>query len=375
MKAVAWAVALSMVTTMLAWSDPGQRRRKRAEEEITQSLELPKELPSVVLADSERLTFHVSPLSARGLLSQQVRDAVRALMGRARGATIVRLRGFVAGSGDVRRVQAIVSETFSDRRRPLPALSVVRVGALPLDGAQVVLEAVAVAKKAVNPHGLAFVSGQAAAAGKPLAPLGPLAEQSLGRLRAALSVAGAGAKDVLQVTCFLSSLDDLLEVRIRLAREFPQAALNFVQGQRAPGRSAVQCEAVARLREAPGEGVRFLGPPGLAAPPGFSAVTLVGPARLALSGAQLAFGYTEDDARLAFQRLGKSLEQAGAGLERAVVWNFYPMSPYLGETALKVGAEFCDPARPPAGAAPLVEGLGALDAGFAADVVAVVSNR
>ena len=44
----------------------------------------------------------------------------------------------------MRRVQTIVSETFTERRQPLPALSVVQVGALPLEGAQVVMEAIAV---------------------------------------------------------------------------------------------------------------------------------------------------------------------------------------------------------------------------------------
>ena len=75
----------------------------------------------------------------------------------------MKLRAFVAGSGDMRRVQAIVSETFTERRLSLPALSVVQVGGLPLEGAQVVIEATSVGKKDVNPNGLVFIAGQQAA--------------------------------------------------------------------------------------------------------------------------------------------------------------------------------------------------------------------
>jgi enamine deaminase RidA (YjgF/YER057c/UK114 family) len=372
MRALVLALAVSLAIPPGPLTAAQKQRKKRAEAEITQVLELPKELPGVVVADSQRLSFHVSPLSARGLLSQQVREALRNLLGQVRGATMVKLRGFVAGSGDVRRVPAIVSETFTERRLPLPALSVVRVGALPLEGAQVVLEAVATGNRAVNPHGLAFLSGQAATSEQPLTPLAPLAEQSLARLRTALSAVGLEPKDVLRASCYLSSLDDHVAVRSRVGAEFPQAALTFVQGQRALGRSVVECEAVARLRAAPAPPVRLLSPAEVAPGWGFSAVALVGPARLALTGTQLAFGYTEQDARLAFQRLGKSLEQVGTHLGRVVVWNLYPLSGLIGQTAAKVRGEFLSSA--PAGSAPALEGVASLDAACAADVIAVVGR-
>lgn len=371
MRALALALALAVAAGSV--TPPQQKRKKRSEEEITQTLELPKELPSVVVADCQRLVFHVSPLSARGLLSQQVRDGLRNLLQQARGATIVRLRGFVAGSGDIRRVQSLVSQTFTERRLPLPALSVARVGALPLDGAQVVLESVAADRKAVNPHGLAFLSAQAASAPEPLAPLAPLAEQALARLHATLAAAGLGSADVLRATCYLSSLDDVLALRIRLAREFPHAALNFVQGRRVLGPSTVLCEAVARLRQPPSAPVRFLNRAEFAPPGGFSAAALVGPCRLAFSGAQLAFGYGEPEARLAFQRLERSLEQAGASLRGAVLCNLYALSSGIAEAAWKTSAEFAPPA--PAGTAAVLEGLASLDAGSAIDVIALTGKE
>src|SRR5262249_12579165 len=53
--------------------------QKKKKEEITQTLQLPKDLPGTVIGDTHRLTFFVTPLSARGLLSAQVRDGLRAL--------------------------------------------------------------------------------------------------------------------------------------------------------------------------------------------------------------------------------------------------------------------------------------------------------
>src|SRR5580704_16435212 len=89
--------------------------KKKKPEEITQTLELPKDPPANVTAETSRLVFHVSPLSGKGLLSAQVRDALKALLKSSGGATIVKLRAFVAGSGDLRRVSFINSEITTEK--------------------------------------------------------------------------------------------------------------------------------------------------------------------------------------------------------------------------------------------------------------------
>src|SRR5215218_3895103 len=94
--------------------------------EITQTLQLPKDLPATATGETRRLTFHVTPLSGKGLLSAQVRDALKALSRDTGSNTVLRIRAFVAGSGDLRRVRDLVSETFTDRRQPLPTLSLVQ---------------------------------------------------------------------------------------------------------------------------------------------------------------------------------------------------------------------------------------------------------
>ena len=95
-----------------------------------------------MIAETAKLMFHVSPLSAKGLLTQQVHDALKALDRANGGATFIKLRAFVAGTGDMRRVATIVAEEFSAKKMPLPAVTTVQVGALPMDGAQVVIESI-----------------------------------------------------------------------------------------------------------------------------------------------------------------------------------------------------------------------------------------
>ena len=51
----------------------------KKKEEITQTLELPKDPPASVTAETSKLIFQVSPLSNKGLLTQQVKDALKTI--------------------------------------------------------------------------------------------------------------------------------------------------------------------------------------------------------------------------------------------------------------------------------------------------------
>jgi enamine deaminase RidA (YjgF/YER057c/UK114 family) len=345
--------------------------KKKKPEEITQTLALPQDPPATVTAETSRLVFHVSPLSAKGLLSQQVRDALKALLKSTGGANIVKLRALVAGSGDLRRVPAIVSETFTEKHLPLPAVSVVQVGALPMEGAQVVIESIAVAKKEMNPLGLIFVSGQAASSDTALLKVAPLAQKSMADLKTALTAAGAGPADVLRVTCFSSSLEDYAAVRGIVETDYRHAALNFVQIQRAPFRGVVECEAVAKAARKIDAALLLENPAGLTASPNFSQLALVSAPRLVLSGTQISYGYQDSDARLAFQRLAKVLEQGGSSVKDIAFAGFYPLSGSIAEQVRRIRFEFFDKSRPPAATMLPFEGLPAMDAGFGVDVVAI----
>ena len=338
-----------------------KKKKKQDEEPITQTLPLLQDPPATVTAEVERLGFRVAPLSPKGLLSQQVRDGLKALMRDARGASIVKIRAFVAGTGDMRRVQTILSETFGEKRLPIPALSTIQGGALPGEGVQVALESIEVNKRAVNPNGLAFLSGQPA----------PSIEKSMEQLNVALRGLSIGNDKMLQVTCFLSALEDHANFRKAVAEAFPAAAMNFVQMQRLPVQTAVECEGVAALSSPPGERVKVANPAGLPSSPNYSQTALVGPGRVVISGTQMGFGTREADIRLAFDRLGKSLEAAQVGYKDVVFTRVYPVSEAATERFRSVRFNYLDKARPPASTLLPFEGLPSLDASFALEVIAV----
>lgn len=332
---------------------------KKKKEDETQVLELPKDPPQAVAAETRNLIFHVSPLSSKGLLTQQTRDAVKALLKINNGSTIVQIRAFVAGTGDMRRVPAIISETMTEKKLPLPAVSVVQAGGLPLEGAQVELESVSVARREVNPSGLLFVAAQIATDDKPLEPVMPLAERSLASLAKLLE------GEPLRVTCFTSSLDGAPKLVARLASLYPQAAVDVIETQRAPAHSTVACEGASRLARPANGPVEFRG--------GSQAVAVSAP-KLVLTGTQMAFGFEDRDALLAFQRLDKAIVPLGATSRGIVFAHFYPLSRSIAQQVSKVRAEFFNAAHPPAITMLPVEGLPSLNASFAVDAAAVINQ-
>ncbi len=319
-----------------------------------QTLELPHELPAAVTVETARLEFRTLPLSNKGLLSQQVRDALKTLARQSKDMPVVKLRAFVAGTGDMRRVPTIVGEVFTDKRLALPALTVVQVGALPLEGAQVAIEAISIAKKPVNPHGLALIAGRAAVSADPIDPIAPLAEKAAADLRSA-----AGTAEVLRLTCYASALDPKVAASLRAL--FPKAAFQMVQAVRAPSRAFVECEAVARLAHAP------VAP----AQAGVGVVEISAP-RLVISGSQLGFHAAEADVRLAFERIEKALAAAHVKPANVVYAQYYPLTRGVLERIAKIQTEFFSKSHATPATAIVVEGLPSVDASFAMDVIAAV---
>jgi enamine deaminase RidA (YjgF/YER057c/UK114 family) len=363
------AVAIVCALSLIGGAVSAQRKKKKEEE--TQTLQLPRELPGAVVGDTRRLTFHVTPLSARGLLSQQIREALKAVARDSGNETVLKIRAFVAGSGDLRRVRDLVSESFTDRRQPLPSLSLIQSGGLPLEGAQVVFEYIAAARKDLHPDGLVFLSAQNAFSENPQDPLPPLTAKSLAGLRQTLKAAGSDAGDVLRVTCFFSSLENLAASRRLVEAEYPRAVQNFVQTERAPGRAMAACEAVARARSSSGGRLRLMNAEGAPVEAGISQIAIVAAPHVVLTGSQVSFGYEEKDARLAFDRVRRSLEQLGASMKDVAFAHYYPLSGGIAVQVRKIRAEIFDQGHPPAGSMLLFESLPSMDAGFAVDVVAV----
>jgi enamine deaminase RidA (YjgF/YER057c/UK114 family) len=340
---------------------PENKQKKKKDADATQTLPPAKELPSAVTAETDRLAFGVSPLIGKGLLSQQTREALKALL-RTNHGTIVKLRAFVAGSGDLRRIGELVGETFTEKHMPLPVLSVVQVGALPMEGAQVVLESVELDKKVVNPQGVAFLAGQNAAS----------VAQSLARLKIALRGGGMDSEDALRVTCFVSALEEQRDTHQLMTAAFPGAVLNYVQMQREPVTPAAECEAVARLRGAINGPVTFLNPADLDKSPNYSQLALVKSSKLVITGTQLAFGSQEGDIKLAFDRLQRVLSSSNARFDQVVMSQTYVTSTAIIPHVRTVRAGYYSNTTPPASTLLPFEGLPSLDASFGVDVIAAL---
>jgi hypothetical protein len=269
---------------------PGQHGdpKKKYEEPKPQILPLPRELPMALVADTSSLDFHVSPLLKTGRLAVQIRQSLNDLIRDTRGETIIKLRAFVAGAGDARRVQAQTADIFTERKLPLPVLSIVQVGALGYERAQVVIEAVVATRRSANPGGLAFMAGQAGAS----------LPDALSRLQQNASAAAVGPGQILSTTCFTSRIDDYDATYASVHSRFPNSVVNVVQAIRDPLSDASTCEAVGQLSQPDARGPLVW----LTA----ARTSLVSSRQLIFTGLQLTFGSFLDDAHEAFQRLQRA---------------------------------------------------------------------
>ncbi len=320
--------------SLLAQNTPGSLRTQQ--DKNNQTLREPKDPPLVAVGDAERLVFHVSPLSGKGLLSEQTRDALKAILKLNGGGQIVHIRALSAGNGDVRRIPQIVADVLGDKHGPLPSISVLQVGGLTVDDAQIVLETVSLGRKTVNRDGVTFHAAETVTATEPTNPLPGLLQRAAEQLAAKMN-----GRQALAVTCFVSSLEGAAELIRTVTTRFPGAATDLVQPRRLAWQTEASCEGVSRGGSHAG--------------------------RIALTGTQVAFGTEEKDAALAAQRLDRALAEVGAArLGEASLVRLYLLAPGTAGVA----------GKPVSGAAAVamysVESVGPASGGFAMDAVSPV---
>jgi enamine deaminase RidA (YjgF/YER057c/UK114 family) len=315
-----------------------QKRNKKNEEPKSQVMPLPPELPMVLAADTQSLDFHISPMLKSGGLAAQIRRSLTDLLRDTKGETIVKLRAFVSGVGDARRVQTEVTSTFSERKLPLPVLTIIQVGRLGEDLAQVVIEAVVSTKRTLNPNGLGFLSGQT---GKSL-------REALEHLRQSAAEAEITADQVVSCTCFASSVESGDSSRSAVEAVFPKTAVNVVQALRDPVNNMTTCQGIAQLSHPPKESALVWLKN--------AHVSLVNSPRLVFTGLQLSFGNFLDDAREAFSRLQRAASALQAS-EAPVQVNAFALD-LTGASALRKSTSF----PPSVFTVQTVEGLPSVDA-------------
>ena len=246
-------------------------------------------------AETAMLEFRVLPLLTSGGLGAQIHRSVNLLLRETKNEDVIKLRAFVAGPGDARRVQFVVSESFSEHKLPLPVVSIVEVGALQDDRAQVAMEATIGARRQLNPDGLVFFSGQT----------GATFEEAIAKLRASAGIASAGR--ILRCTCFTSRISgEGAGLRQKMAAAFPDAASTVVQALRDPQDDSTTCEAVGQEKASSSA----TSPPLILLPEARAAV--VHADRLIFTGLQLSFGDYLDDAQEAFERLHRAASAVNA---------------------------------------------------------------
>jgi hypothetical protein len=305
--------------------------QKTQQDKLSQTLKLPEDPPLVAVGETSRLTFQVSPLSGKGLLSEQTRNALKAILKLNRNTPIVHIRAFSAGNGDLRRIPQIVADELEDKHWPLPSISVVQAGDLTLEGAQVVFETISQSKKEVSKEGLTFVPAQTVVADETESAVKPLLQKAMDQLAAKMS------GEPVAVTCYVSAFQSGEDLLGMLQSRFTGAAVNLVQPRRLPWRTSAACEGIVRG--------------------GTSA------ARLAFSGTQVAFGSEDKDAALAVQRLDRALTESGAPASKdAALVRLYILTPEVGPVAEKHVSGTLIP----------VENVAASSGGFALDAVAPV---
>jgi enamine deaminase RidA (YjgF/YER057c/UK114 family) len=214
-----------------------------------------------------------------------------------------------------------------------------------------------------------FLSGQQVSGEEGRGRMAALVEKSLANLR----TAAAGAAP-LRLTCFVTSMDDARAVEGAMAAAFPGIPHSLAQTQRAPLQPLAECEAVGRLNDAVPGAFELVNPSGLPVSANYSQSARVSAPKIILTGGQLAFRYTEDDARLAFTRLNRTLEGAGSSTQKILFLSIYPLSPQIAETVRKVRFEFLNKQQPPASTLLPFEGLPSIDAAFGLEAVALAGN-
>jgi enamine deaminase RidA (YjgF/YER057c/UK114 family) len=205
-------------------------------------------------------------------------------------------------------------------------------------------------KKIVNPSGVAFAPAVASAN----------AAAAVAQMGSAMSSAGVKAADVLRITCFMSSLEDVEAARSTAAMAFPSAAANFVQMQRLGLERQVLCEGAARLTAAPGS-----------APAAGTGVALVNSQKIIITSTQLVFRDQDSDFRLAYQRLAKTMVPLGATFKDVFWAGNYALTLPGAAMIEKLQWEFLDHAHPPASTALQIEGLPSTDATAAIELMAI----
>ncbi|MBS1825754.1 MAG: RidA family protein [Acidobacteria bacterium] len=305
-----------------------------------------------VVVDSEEIRFQLGIPDPKGSLMEQMHQA----RARIEAKHIFRYRAFVRQDADVGQFSGYLKGDV---------LSIVRVAGFPDKNQKIALEAVTKGGKN-GPAGFLFVSGQGVSKNEHVPKVLSMVQTTFNNVDTALKGSGHGPADVLMLTCYLSSMDDIKDVQKLASARYPKALRNHLQIPMAYGKALVECEAIARAKKPVG----FVNPEGLTKSPNFTQVAGISSPRIYFSSLHASNGCTEQGVREMFQSLDKDMTKAGASIKDVVFSYLYPSSQDGTDLTRKVRFEFYNKEQAPASTLVPFLGYEAKNACAAVEVIA-----
>lgn len=319
------------------------------------------------------------PVQQTALLLAEVRETLQAAGGDPNG--IVKLNVYLASEPTREPVVQALAHAF--RGKQPPAVSYI-VSRLPHPSAVLAMDAVAVGQPVEQVTGSKdartlptgsriYVSGQAERAES----LAQATTATLESLRATLEHLQRTPRDIVQLKCFLSPMDEVEQAE--------QAIADFFQGGEVPPvvwvewqAPLIEIELIAwgGPRKEAG-GVEFSTPPGMTASPVYSRVATAHSERLIyVSGLYAREAATaEQEVADVFTQLKSILAQADSDLRHLVKATYYCSTNEASTKLNELRPKFYDPARPPAASKAMVTSTGVPRRGLTLDMIAVPTNR
>ncbi|MBL8178061.1 MAG: RidA family protein [Bryobacterales bacterium] len=305
-----------------------------------------------VVVDSEEIRFQLAIPDPKGSLMEQMHQA----RGRIEAKHIFRYRAFVRPDADVGQFSGYLKSDV---------LSIVRVAGFPDKNQKIALEAVTKGGKNAA-AGFVFVSGQGVSRNEQVPRVLPMVQATFNNVDTALKGSGHDPSDVLLLTCYLSSMDDIKDVQKLASARYPKALRNHLQIPLPYGKALVECEAIARAKKP----FAFLNPEGLTKSPNFTQVAGISSPRIYFSSLHASNGCSEQGVREMFQSLDDAMKKSGASIKDAVFSYLYPSSDDGTNLTRKVRFEFYNKEQPPASTLVPFSGYEARNACAAVEVVA-----
>jgi iduronate 2-sulfatase len=292
---------------------------------------------------------------------------------------VAKLNLYLAREELVAAVQEKLAARFPADRRPAASLVVT---ALPDAEALVTLDAVALAPAAlaevkrgrdvgILPAGSRiYISGQA----EPGA-LREATRKTLESLTASLKHCGRTDRDVVQLKCFLTPMQSVVEVQEEIASYYGKAgvpAVSFIEWRSS---APIEIELIAWGGPANAdakEPLEFLTPPALKASPLYSRIARIHRGGTIFISDQLGSAAGADEqATEAFANLGKVLAQTGSDWKHLVKATYYVTDDEISKAHNAIRPKHYDPERPPAASKAMVAGTGRPGVRYSMDMIAV----